>query len=75
MDIAIVQYTCFNPVFKGTGLVIFGLLGILIYLYMKRRWKEPASFGFNLFLATAVFIVIYGLIILVLRPNWWALPY
>ena len=75
MDVKLVYFTCFSPIFKGAALIILGLLGFLFYMFMKRKWKEPGSFGFNLFMATSVFIALYGLLILVIRPNWWALPY
>ncbi|MBI5700142.1 hypothetical protein HZC35_07570 [Candidatus Saganbacteria bacterium] len=71
----IVQFTNFSPIFKGGGVVIVGLLALLFALYMKNRRKEPATFAFNLFLGLSIFVILYGIFILIFRPAWWVLPY
>ncbi len=71
----IVQFTSFNPFFKGPALIILGLCALLLAYYMKRKWKEPNSFGYFLFIGLAIFIIFFGLYILVFRPLWWKLPY
>ena len=75
MSVKIAEITNYSPVFKGLALIILGALAALFYYYMKKKWKEPASFGFLVFLWLAVFIILYGFFILIFRPNWWALPY
>ncbi|MBI5700964.1 hypothetical protein HZC34_03830 [Candidatus Saganbacteria bacterium] len=75
MPIQIVQFLNFNPIFKGLGLIILGLIALLFAYFMDRKWKEPKSFGFVLFIAIAIFILLFGLYILLFHPNWWALPY
>jgi len=64
-----------NPVFKGTAVIIVGLLALFFAWWMRERWKEPLKGGFLVFVGVSIFIVLYGLYILVFQPNWWALPY
>lgn len=71
----IVQFTNFSPIFKGGGTIIVGLAALLFALYMKNRRKEPATVSYNLFLGLSIFVILYGLLILIFRPAWWVLPY
>ncbi len=64
-----------NPIFKGAAVIIVGLLALFFAWWMRERWKEPLKGGFLVFVGLSIFIVLYGLYILVLQPNWWALPY
>jgi len=75
MSIKISQFTNFSPFFKGPALIVLGLLALLFAYYMKRRWKEPASAGYWIFVGLAVFIILFGSYILFLQPQWWKLPY
>lgn len=70
-----VFFTNFNPAFKGGGTIIVGLLALLFALYMKSRRKEPATLSYNLFLGLSIFVILYGLFILIFHPAWWVLPY
>lgn len=73
--VKLVQFTNMNPVFKGASVTTVGLLALLFALWMRHRWKEPLKGGFLVFAGLAVFIVLFGLYILIFQPNWWALPY
>jgi len=73
--VKIAQITGYSRTFKGLGLMVLGATALLFAYYMKKRWNEPKSFGFYLFIAVGAIILVYGLIVLALRPNWWALPY
>jgi len=73
--VKIIQFTNMNPVFKGCSVIIVGLLALLFAIWMRQRWKEPLKGGFIVFIGLSVFIILYGLYILIFRPNWWALPY
>lgn len=75
LGVKIIQFTNMSPVFKGTSLMIVGILALLFAWWMKRRWKEPVKGGFLIFIGLAVFIVLYGLFILIFQPHWWDLPY
>ena len=70
-----IQFLNMNPVFKGSSVTIVGLLALLFALWMRTRWKEPVRGGFIVFFGFSIFIILYGLFILVFKPNWWALPY
>jgi len=71
----ILIFTDRNPIFKGGAVMIVGLLALLFALWMQRRWKEPIRGGFLVFIVISIFIVLYGLFILVFQPHWWNLPY
>jgi hypothetical protein len=73
--IKLVQTTNMNPVFKGSSVTLVGLLALLFAWWMNKRWKEPLRGGFLVFVGLAIFITLFGLFILIFRPNWWALPY
>jgi len=77
MNILAVKFIQFSagPVFKGASVAIVGLIALLFALWMSRRWKEPLRGGFIVFIGLSIFIVLYGLFILIFQPNWWALPY
>jgi len=64
-----------NPTFKGSAVILVGLLSLFFAWWMKERWHEPFSFGFKVFVGLAAFIVLYGAYIVVFQPAWWQLPY
>ena len=71
----IIQITSMSPIFKGLLTLIVGTLALLFVWYMKKKKNEPDSIGFRIFTALAIFIVIYGLFILIFQPQWWLPPY
>ncbi len=73
--VKLIQFTNMDPVFKGAAVTIVGLLALLFAFYMRERWKEPLKNGFLVFIGLAVFIILYGLFILIMRPHWWNPPY
>ncbi|PIS28350.1 hypothetical protein COT42_08245 [Candidatus Saganbacteria bacterium CG08_land_8_20_14_0_20_45_16] len=73
--VKLIQFTNMNPLFKGGGVLIVGLLAFLFAWWMKKRWQEPVRSGFLVFVGLSVFITLYGLFILAVRPLWWRLPY
>ena len=73
--VKLVQFTNMNPVFKGSSVIIAGLLALLFAFWMRWRWKEPVRGGFLVFIGLSIFIVLYGLYILIFQPQWWKLPY
>ena len=74
-NVKLAQVTNFSPIFKGSAVLIIGLLALLFAWWMQKRWKEPLQGGFKVFIGVAVFIVLFGLFILVFQPQWWKLPY
>ena len=72
---SIAQAACFSPIFKGLALIVVGAAALLFANYMNKHWKEPKNKGFSVFVGLAVFIILFGLYILLFRPAWWALPY
>lgn len=73
--VKIIQFTNMNPIFKGASVTIVGLLALLFAVLMRDKWKEPLRGGFLIFIGLSIFITLYGLFILILRPQWWSLPY
>jgi cadmium resistance protein CadD (predicted permease) len=73
--VKLIQFTNMNPIFKGTSVAIVGILALLFAMWMQKRWKEPIKGGFLIFIGLSIFIVLYGLFILVFQPRWWDLPY
>lgn len=73
--IKIIQFTNMNPVFKGGAAIIAGLSALMFALWMRKRFDEPATIFYKIFVGLCIFIVLYGSFVLVFRPNWWALPY
>ena len=70
-----IQFTDMSPIFKGGSVTIVGLFALLFALWMHRRWKEPLRGGFLVFIGVSIFIVLFGLYILIFQPQWWKLPY
>jgi len=73
--IKIIQITNMDPIFKGTSVIIVGLIALFFAWWMKEKWKEPLRGGLLVFISLSIFIILYGLYILVFQPNWWKLPY
>jgi hypothetical protein len=73
--IRFIQFINMNPTFKGGTVTVVGLVALLFAFWMKERWKEPLKGGFLIFIGLSVFIVLYGLYILIFQPQWWKLPY
>lgn len=68
-------YTYSNPAFKGITVIIAGLIGLGFSYWMVKRWKEPMSWQFIIFIGLSAFIVLYGLFILIFQPQWWTPPW
>jgi len=75
MGVIFIQFTSVNPLFKGISVTVIGLLALLFALWVKKGLKQPLAGGFLVFTCVSVFIVLYGLFILVFQPQWWNLPY
>jgi len=68
-------FTNTSPVFKGVSVIIAGLIGLAFSYYLIKRWKEPLSWQFKIFIGLSIFIVLYGLFILLFQPQWWTPPW
>jgi len=75
LGVKFIQFINMNPLFKGTSVTLVGLLALFFALWMKERWQEELKGGFLVFIGLAVFIVLYGLYIVIFQPAWWSLPY
>jgi thiol:disulfide interchange protein len=75
LGVKLIQFTNMSPVFKGISVTLVGLLALLFAGWMRWRWKEPHRGSFLVFIGLAVFIVLYGVFILIFQPQWWNLPY
>ncbi len=71
----LVVITNTSPLFKGLAVTLVGLAALLLAWWLKERRREPLKGGFLVFIGLAIFIVLYGLFILILRPMWWNPPY
>ncbi|OGC12270.1 hypothetical protein A3K48_07435 [candidate division WOR-1 bacterium RIFOXYA12_FULL_52_29] len=71
----IVQFTNTSPVFKGFGVLFVGAVALLFAWWMRRRWQEPLTGGFLVYIGVASFIVLYGIFMLIVQPHWWNPPY
>jgi sensor histidine kinase regulating citrate/malate metabolism len=73
----IVFFTFMNtsPVFKGAAVIIVGLVALGFSYWMVKRWKEPMSWQFMIFIGLSIFVVLYGLFILIFQPQWWQPPW
>ena len=73
--VKLMQFLNFSHLFKGGSVIIVGLLALLFSWWMKEKWQEPVKGGFLFFVGLSIFITLYGLFILLFKPNWLALPY
>lgn len=64
-----------SPVFKGIAVIIAGCIGLGFAYWMIKRWNEPPSWQFRIFIGLSAFIVLYGLFILIFQPQWWIPPW
>ncbi|MCX5751335.1 MAG: hypothetical protein NT099_06690 [Candidatus Saganbacteria bacterium] len=69
----IIVITNTSPFFKGIAVIIAGALA----LWFARSYKadKEEDFGRKVFTYLAIFIILYGIFLLVLRPQWWNPPY
>ena len=63
-----------KAVYKGSALIIVGLLALLFVAWVKKK-GEPLKGGFLVFILLALFVLCYGIFLVITQPNWWALPY
>lgn len=71
----LIQVSNMSPVFKGAAITIVGLLALLFAYWLNKKWQEPLRGGFLVFIGISIFIVLYGLFLLIFQPQWWKLPY
>ena len=69
--VKILEFMNTSPVFKGIGTMIVGLVALLFAVYMKRKWNEPKSIPFTIYIAFSVFVILYGLYVLIFQPDMW----
>jgi uncharacterized membrane protein len=75
LSLKIVQITNLSPTFKGIAVAVVGAVALCFWYWMKKRWNEPDSFGFRVFLYFSILVLLYGLFILIFQPPFWKLPY
>ncbi len=51
--------------------MVVGMIALLFSWWMIKKWKEPLTWQFMIFIGLSVFIVLYGLFILIFQPQWW----
>jgi len=68
-------YAYSDPTFKGIIVIIVGLIALAFSYWMVKKWKEPMSWQFRIFIGLSIFIVLYGLFILIFQPQWWQPPW
>lgn len=73
--VSVIQFMNTSPIFKGVSVVLAGIVALLFALWMKKRWKEPLQGGFLVFIGLVIFVILYGIFILLFQPQWWKLPY
>lgn len=73
--VAILEFANTSPIFKGLGVIFVGAMALLYAYYMVKRWKEPMTVSFKIFIGFSIFVVLYGLFILIFRPAWWIPPW
>jgi len=62
-----------SPIFKGSGLIILGILALLFVRYVKAKGEKWQT-GLIIFTLISAFILSYGLFILIFQPQWWLPP-
>lgn len=71
--VRIIRYVSESPVFKGSALIVLAVIAILGAVLMAKSGRKK-DFNFWVFVAVAAIILIYGLYILIMRPQWWLPP-
>ena len=69
--VKILEFMNTSPIFKGIGTIIVGILALLFAYYMVKKWNEPKSIPFKIFIGLAIFVILYGVFILSFQPAWW----
>ncbi|MBU0687172.1 MAG: hypothetical protein KKB81_04915 [Candidatus Margulisbacteria bacterium] len=75
LGIRIIEFTNTSPIFKGGATTLVGVIALIFVLLFMRKTKRTWELGQKVFLALAIFIILYGLYILILQPQWWNPPY
>ncbi|MCX5726770.1 MAG: hypothetical protein NT030_06335 [Candidatus Saganbacteria bacterium] len=74
LGVKIIELTNSSPIFKGIATIIVGSIALYSALYLKKK-GEPDSLGLKIFTYLSIFVILFGLFILIFRPAWWKLPY
>ncbi len=64
-----------SPTFKGGTVLIVSAVALLFAFWMRKRWNEPISAGYVIFISLGAFCFLFGLFVLLFQPQWWKLPY
>ena len=64
-----------SPMFKGLAVMFLGAAALLFSYYLVKKWNEPRTISFYVFVGFAAFVVLYGLFILIFQPAWWIPPW
>jgi hypothetical protein len=73
--VKLIEFTNTSPLFKGGATALVGMLAVGFVLWFVKKSGRQWEVGHKVFLALAIFIIAYGLFILVFQPHWWNLPY
>jgi len=69
----LIRFMSENPVFKGSGSIVIGVLALLFAYFIKKRGTK-LDYGYWVFVSLSVFIILFGTYILMFRPLWWTPP-
>ncbi len=71
--VRIIAFISQNPLFKGISLIVLAVLAALFGLWFNKG--NNVSKGFWGYMLVVLVIFIYGIYILIVRPQWWLPPY
>jgi heme/copper-type cytochrome/quinol oxidase subunit 4 len=73
--VKLIEFSNTSPIFKGGATTLVGILALVFVLWFMKKTGRKWEVGQKVFLVLAVFIVLYGLFILIFQPHWWNPPY
>ncbi|MFA5875840.1 MAG: hypothetical protein WC901_04040 [Candidatus Margulisiibacteriota bacterium] len=73
--VKLIEFSNTSPIFKGGATTLVGILALVFVLWFMKKTGRKWEIGQKVFLGLAVFIVLYGLFILIFQPHWWNPPY
>ena len=73
--VQMIEFTNTSPFFKGGATMLVGILALGLVLWFMNKTKRQWEIGQKIFVVLSVFIILYGLFILIAQPHWWNPPY
>ena len=68
--IGIIRFMSESPIFKGSSLIVLAIIAFA-FAFLRKEDAQRHGAAYWMFVVVTAIILIYGIFILAVQPQWW----